>query len=233
MTDTATIHSELNAAVQRLDIDGLRWLERQGVKSWSVAEVGCMGVQRVRTWRNVRYEPVTDTGAESGTVRALVMGCWNGLWKVYGGDGGDGGAVHRQWANPAMEPRLNDLIAFDPRNPDKWWLRRQATEVCWLNPVPLLNAVQDPTNYPVVRLCRTPLSWLRALGSDHEDDINPVCMVDAGSWTWRDLLDGVGSVVLDDGDHAEWMAMRLKPKPRRVTMPKLMITDVNLLEGAA
>jgi hypothetical protein len=106
---------------------------------------------------------------------------------------------------------LDDIVAFDPKNPSRWWRRIGVADVLGLSE---LEAARDE-NRPV-RLFRDPLSWLIAgragcvLIDRHRDP--------------RHLLHRVPRVDCEDDAHAKWLNQRMRDFALR-GMPKIAVAE--------
>ena len=102
---------------------------------------------------------------------------------------------------------LIDLVAWDPRRPDIWWLRRGHAR--WLGgaAVERANFEAEQGDAAPIRLHATPMAWLRA-------ECAGACLLRAGREPLRALLWGVRQVVCDDVAHAAVVHKELRRAPR-------------------
>ena len=118
------------------------WLERQGVTHPARLKAGNVGVVEIETTTEGFYQPAP------GGRHAFIQ-------PVYG-------AV-RPPEVPIMDPADPtpiDLIAWCPKAPARWWLRRGVAIL-----LGEIEAVHGEVYGEPIRVYRTPLDWLRAGGA--------------------------------------------------------------------
>jgi hypothetical protein len=125
---------EFSASVGRMSAKTDRYLTDLGIpRSVIYGGASPIGVERAQVTENGCYQP-TEDGAQ---VLVTPVG-----WRGPGG---------------VMWEAVDDLVAFNPRDPSLWW-RRQGVGP-FLNPEALERATYYGDLLPVFS---TPLSWLRA-----------------------------------------------------------------------
>ena len=152
--------------------------------------VGFIGLERIRPCGRM-YEP-----AEDGLL-ALVVPV-SDVWPISSFEG---------------EPTVYDLVAFDPRNPNQWWLRTGYAAA--LNAVALdisSRTIWASDADPPLRLFRNPLSWLR-------NECNGVVILDRKRT--RTLLASVPRILPEDDVHAHELHGLLHVDPP--DLPKIVL----------
>lgn len=237
--------AELADAFERLSEAQRAWLMAQGVDKVGWARAGGLGCLPVVAWADGTFEParpVAIDGGEGGvagsvglaggdpqagdacTFNAVILG-------VFGRPVDDGVVVGAD--EPAAE--AYDAVAFDPRDPAKWWRRTRTAFALgeWALSVGGLGI--DPDAGPEIRLCATPLSWLRevSMAPWPNDATGPVCILGPvagltpaveGEDTryLRDVLAGAARVVCDDAEHARQVHAALRRLPK-ATLPEVFV----------
>lgn len=191
-----------------------RWLfEQQGISGGAWYAAGGWGTARVWPGHNGTYLPgCLDDGRD---FQAIILGVWSGLHYTIS-------ALY--WSDPA----LIDLLAFDPKDPVRWYLRNgfERCGVMWLGERAIDTAqgllLSDADKPGPLRLFGTPLSWLKG-GCRGACLLSPA--IDDKTLILRDELRGVTAVICDDLDHAEVIDKALKrtyPIPKK---PNVLIAD--------
>jgi len=157
-TEHVNLHDEFAAAERNLTFEQFKWLcgGRKTVAE-HVFRAGGVGASDVLPSRDDNGQPSVGTylpgnagmGAEVGCV---IQGVWSRNYEFK--------------KEPWMErefgpPELIDVVAWDPRKPGRWWLRRGGgfNGPVWLGQYP---GCAEPDDQGVVDLHATPLDWLRA-----------------------------------------------------------------------
>jgi hypothetical protein len=139
----------------------------------------------------------------------------------------DPGGAHApaDWGVAAIA--LLDQVAWDPRAPAAWF-RRTRTAFA-LNEPALEGLGFEADDAKRLRLCATPLSWLRALDEDLDDGTaGPACLLETRFPTpegryLRDVLWGAEAVVCDDEAHAKAVYAGLRRRPPAPRLPEVFV----------
>ena len=193
----------------------LAWLHDQGVPTETLVCAGGIWVADVITDDFGRFE-ITEDGL--GHFKALVLGAFTQSW-----------AERKQ--GPWDLPECLDLVAFNPREPTKFYRRRGSAEFLgeWnvyyaRNPWPGVNSDTDG----VLRLYQTPLDWLRA-GCDGAVVLEPVLGMGVSAESdklLRDLLWGIERIVCDDDVHASLVFSCLRRRHPPLPLPEVYVHSV-------
>lgn len=167
-----------------------------GRHTWKTPGAGTVGAGRIRV-SGETFEPVEQDqpkGADGNDQ--VVEGVIHGIWQGF------------------ASPELVDLVAWCPQEPEIWWRRKGVAT--WLGEAALLRAqglaLEEPDQW--LRLCRTPLSWLRAVTRGEA----ATCLLDAGGRLLRDLLFEIRAIIPDDEPHAAELYKALR---RRTPAPRI------------
>ena len=109
----------------------------------------------------------------------------------------------------AVWHHLDDMVAFDPVDPDRWWRRVGGIDV--LGQDALRTARDEGTT---LRLFRNPLTWLKG-GAEG------VCLVDRAI-NPAIVFRGIGKIQCEDDNHARWLDRRACDFARKA-MPEIAI----------
>ncbi|MBF0251897.1 MAG: hypothetical protein HQL35_14845, partial [Alphaproteobacteria bacterium] len=122
---------------------------------------------------------------------------------------------------------IRELVAFDPRDPGRWWLRLGGERwgPVWLgqDAVDWARAEGAP-----LTLYATPLDWLRA-------GCRGAVLLDAGGDLFADLFDGIARIRVPDVAFAAKVYALLRVKPpgeARAVHPEVAVMD-GVAEDAA
>ncbi len=195
---------ELEAATARMTLEQATWLQSEGLDVAARRVVGPVG-------RGYVVPSVEDTfeWCEEGDegLNAIVVGVWDQSY-VWAAE-----AVRR--SDPSLAPALIDLVAFDPRNPQRW-LRRLGTAT-WLGEwevdsrkMGALATIEPLPLYP------TPLDWLHGGGAG-------ACLLDWKRVYLREKLEGLGAIVAFDPMHAAALKEGLRRKRPQPPLPKILL----------
>ena len=145
-------------------------------------------------------------GGERNIINAVVLGVWGAPWPVVP----DAVTVADCWP-PDFAPVLVDVVAFDPRDPFRWWLFHGASAHApvWLGGWNLANTV---------KLEPTPLDWL-------QNGCAGAALLDGGGGYLREQLAdaGVGGVTVATAAMADALERKLKRLPPRPPKPEIEV----------
>lgn len=195
-----TLCEEYQEALRRMTAVQLRWL---GIDAFALDVVGGLGHAFVQPNDDGTYSP------EEGTVSAVIMPVFT--------DDFDGHCHALGFA-----PALIDLVAWDPREPSRWWCRigGSLSDPLFLGAWNLERAMGapppgQPDRRAPVALHPSPLAWLRA-GCDG------AVLVDAGGALWREALDGVTRLLIPDSEFAAFVYKELRRKLPAPPLPEIL-----------
>ena len=190
MTRAVDLVGELEASVTELERrGGIGWLRQFGISLQTVVAIGAIGAAVARPADDGLYA-TSEEGAAGHDVLVVPV-CT------------EREAVLSPWGD--YHPPLIDLIALDPRSPERWRLRLGLADAlgAWgISEATNPNLIdRDP---PPLRLNRNPLSWLRDGGTG---------TVILHPSTAQFLLCGVRQVIAEDEPHAAELHRHLNRRP--------------------
>jgi len=216
------LHLELDKAEVALSWKQQCWLTQvQGITNASRLAAGGWGVARVWPGHD-GDDPTYLPGAldDGRDFEAIILGVWSGLHSVYD-------TFYR------TRPALLDLLAFDARDPARWYMRNGGQRWCgkggvnWLGEWEVNRALgvgvsgddwpggTEDTKPGPLRLFSTPLNWLKG-GCRGAVLIAPD--LENKEMVLREVLRGVPEIICDDRDHATIVDAAMKrttPPPAR------------------
>ena len=208
------LRREFVAAEVAMSWTQCRWLfELQGISGGAWYAAGGWGTARVWPGHNGTYLP--GCLGDGRDFNAIILGVWSGAHSKLDD-------FYETW------PSLIDLLAFDPKDPSRWYLRNGGERygVMWLGEWALDTAqglmLSDADKPGPLRLFRTPLSWLKG-GCRGACLLSPA--LEDKTLILREALRGTAQVICDDMAHAEAVDKALKrtwPLPKK---PKVMIAE--------
>ncbi|WP_316979978.1 hypothetical protein [Shumkonia mesophila] len=228
MLKARAMMAELSSAFEALSEEQRAWLEEQGIVKVAFLAAGGIGVLPIVAWEDGHFEPAGEASGNEGDpmrFNAVVVGAF-----------ADPPAAAADAGPGEVAPACVDQVAFDPRSPDRWWRRRRTALALgeWaLAPWGGL-AIEAPRR---VRLCATPLAWLKALdGWPAEDVAGPLCLLGPvvgltpggegeEARYLRDVIEGAGAIVCDDEDHAAVVYAALRKRPKPPALPEVFIRE--------
>lgn len=218
MTTTDMIN-ELAATVAKLSDKQRRWLRGQGINAEFMDRAAPLGTARVYPDSPTpgMYEPADCGRGDDGTIDVIVQA-----------------VLYRPLSDGETAFRILDLVAWDPRDPARWWLRFGGVAT-FLNE----SAIDDAGALdwdeelmgcarPRLRLYATPLDWLRD-GARRDGSV----LLSDGGRLWRDLFAGVGGVIVNDTDFAAVVYKKLRKRGKTDPLPEVLIDEPGKEEQAA
>lgn len=129
--------------------------------------------------------------------------------------------------------RLLDLVAWNPRRPEQWWLRLGGP-LTWIGEGAVLDAAWPYWEealqggpQPGLSLYPTPLAWLQC-GARNDGAV----LLDGGGRLWRDLLAGVEKVSVEDNDFAAHVYKQIRKRPPTFKLPEVWVDGPQKDEAA-
>ncbi len=188
-----------------------RWLvETQGVSGTALQRCGGYGVGPITTQK----DGFLFSEDEEQELTALILGVWSFTFDLVPDDALDCYISH---------PSLLDLVAFDPKNPERFWLRSRSDQRS--GPVFLgfdfyenacgtgLDIEPGP-----LRLYATPLRWLQG-------ECQGACLLLDDGELWRDIFSGIPEIICDDDAHGLEVEKKLKKAQPKQALPGVFVAD--------
>ena len=188
-------------------------------------------------------EDVMSRSGPLGRVRLMPNDPEPGLYTPTDCDRGDDGAVeavvHAVLSRP-LNSRLSgfdnfvDLVAWDPKRPDKWWLRMGGVAT-WIGAGAIMDAASEDWDewlyghpQPGLTLHQTPLDWLKA-GARNDGAV----VLQDGRRLWRDIFQGVKKITVADTAFADVVYKKIKKRPPTAKLPEVWLDEKIKDEAAA